>query len=307
MSYAQGEIITAADFNALANDINEVYADNNSGEIVESLANYGYGETETTVDVSVGEIITATQWTQLFSTIDACSIHQGSSMGIVPSSVNAGDIIFAYDGPSGLLQIVQDIRANRLMVDSGQVTITSGGAKSISTRVTQWDNYVRHKVTLDFGSYDNARYFFNSGGQIRFSASRIGGAATLANNEWSALLSSIGDVIFNHTETISTGVGSPNSLGFYNLTTEYQEVFWATGGFYYGGNIFTVSARFLDPIGTNGLLRFRINFENDVNSDPVSGTLTSFVDERRSSGTINKTSPIYTNNRTLDDDGPDNE
>ena len=304
MAYGQGNIITAndnPDFNTLATLVNEVVSDTNSGATAEASANFGYGVSPAISLVSPGDIVTAAQWTALFSAISRAATHQGTSPGIVPASVSAGQLVVAYDGATGLVQVVNNIRSNRLNVAAGQSAVTAGGTRLTSTRNTSWDNLLIHEFNVDFGSYDAARYFFNTGGQIRLSASRSGGSVSLQNDAWTSLLSNIGLVTFDHTQTTNTGsTGAGSSIGFYNLTSTYQTIFNATpGGGYYFADQYRVEARSNGAFGSSGIVQFRISFDTVPGADVVDGTINSFVDDRRSVGAIDIAAPSYTTTTPL--------
>ena len=61
---------------------------------------------------------------------------------------------------------------------------------------------------ITFVSADAARYFFNSGGKIRFSSSRTRGSSTSQNNAWTNVLNSAGTIEFG---------GDTENLDFYIL------------------------------------------------------------------------------------------
>lgn len=301
MAYGQGNLITAADFNSIVADVNEVYADSHSGNTTEATANYGYGKTAVPT-VSAGNLITAAGVNSLLTAIHECATHQGTSVGSVPASVSAGTLITAYDGVGGLLDVVSNIRTNRLNVAAGQTTTTSGGTKLISSRATAWTNTIVHEFTVTFSTYNAARYYFNTGGQIRLSADRTGGTVNDQNTSWDAILSNMGTIIFGHTETTTTGVtGTASTIGFYNLTSTFQTVFTVTGSgdpLYsaYSSDSYTVEARADGGLGSSGVIRFRVTFtdagDNLVDSS-ADGTIRSLIDERRSTGSVTITSPTY--------------
>lgn len=298
MSYGQGNIITAndnPDFNTLRALVNDVFADNNAGATAEASANFGYGRTPAIASVLPGDTVTAAQWNSLFAAINQCATHQGTSLGIVPASVAAGQLITAYDGGTGLVQVINNLRANRLAVAAGQTSATAGGGRLTSTRVTSWDNLLIHEFDVSFGSYDAARHFFNTGGQIRLSAARTGGSSSLQNDAWTNLLSEVGLVSFDHTQTTNTGSsGTASNIGFYNLTSVYQTIFNAvpSGGYYFADQ-YRIEARSSGAFGASGTIQFRVSFDTVPGADVVDGTISSFVDDRRSVNAIEIPAPAY--------------
>ena len=150
--------------------------------------------------------------------------------------------------------------------------------------------------TIDFGTPNNARYFFNSGGSIRFNASRTGGTSTSQNQAWANLLSSMGTISFNYNSTkSSTNAGTGSSIGFYQLTSTMQQVYTRTGsGAYvsaYNANDYTVTMSCDVLNNSEGGARYvyvTAAFNDDHTSvwkDSVTGTLTHNVQMRRATGT----------------------
>lgn len=282
----------------MANDINQVFADTNPGSTIEGTANFGYGETIQTTPVAPNQTVTASQWNALFDTIVKCANHQGQSLGNVPSSVTPGELIDAFDGASGTLAIIGNLISNRLVVDSSNRTLTSNGTKLLSTRATAWSSQITHQFDVNFGSYNNARYFFNTGGQIRIAGSRSGGTVNTTNTNWTQIFNDIGTVRFNHTNT-SGNSGVSTDIGFYNLTSSYQVVFTKQAGGYAGDN-YEIAARTSGAFGSGGIVQFRIRFNT---SATASGTLRSEIDERRATGIITRPSPTFTTNTAISTGG----
>jgi hypothetical protein len=296
MPYGSGNIITAADFNAIAADVNEVFADSNPGSTTESVANYGYGQTPAVATVSAGNAITAAQWTALFGAIHGCATHQGTAK-TTPASVAAGAVISAQAPFNQLLTDVTNVRANRLNADAAQQTITSSGTFGSSTRATSWTGPIEHVWDVIFSNWNAARFFFNSGGQIRVAASRTGGSSNNQNTSVTNMLSGMGTVIFNHTETTRTGgSGTPTAIGFYNLTGSYQTIFSTAGSGVYTSDTYVLAAYVISGPGGSGTIRFRATFsqtnDNSVNTLP-DGSLSNLVDTRRATGALTIAAPSY--------------
>lgn len=294
MAYGSGNVITAADYNAIADDVNEVYGDTNNGSVIESSASFGYGQTETALPISIGNVITAAQWTALFQSIQSCATHQGTTTGIIPALVTSGTIITAFNGVGGLLDITNSIRNNKLLVAAGQTTTTSNGTRLQSVRSTSWTNTLVHEFTADFGTYNAARYFFNSGGQLRFSASRTGGAANVQNTNWSNTLGTKwGVVTFDLSNTFGSSSGTPSGIGFYNLTGAYQTIYTITGSGYYG-DVVSLEARMDGGLGGSSAVRFRWSMLSEPGPDAITGTITTYIDDRRATGSaVSIPAPTY--------------
>jgi hypothetical protein len=105
-------------------------------------------------------------------------------------------------------------------------------------------------VTVSFSSANNARAFFNSGGELRFTSSRSGGTASPTNtanvgwrqNEsWTNFLATVNPVFGGNKP--GTGVDPNNGANFYRLSSTFGQFYSATASSPYGANSFRVSAR----------------------------------------------------------------
>lgn len=314
MTYAVGSIIQAADFNGFAGSVaaSSAYASSAAAQnrvaalVGVGYGNRGYGQTSPLAPVTVGSLISAAQWNNLRSGMAAINTHTGSGLALQPI-VSAGSVVEAQVGTSGrpdISTLISTLDTNRNNQDITQMAVTSA---LTSTRTTAWGGTTLvHEFTVSFGTEDNARYFFNSGGQIRFSASRSGGSATAINATWTTLLNQVATVKFAYDSTTYTGSGGTvtNNIGYFNSTGSYQQIFTHSGtgsGYYYSNISYSIQARMEGYSGTNGgngnLLRFQVLF-NDTSaygySGSVDGTLVSQIDQYKAVGALTVSSPTYT-------------
>jgi hypothetical protein len=300
MAYQQGQLILSNDYNSFVSLVNELYADTNSGNLTSGTGDFGYGQLPAVVLSAQTNTITAAEWSSLFAAMNACALHQGTSMGIVPTSVTASDVIVAIEGANGVTDVINNLRNNRLTIAPGQAQITNSGTKLAETRTSQWTQTVTHEFQVSFSNTDEARYFFNTGGEIRWSAEYTPGAPDEANEEtdWRDNLTSIGTLRFGHNFT-SADAGTQNSLGYYDLTTSYQTILSksviGTGfysAYYYAAEEVRVEVRATD--GNRDTLQFRVSFISDPAANRIlEGTLNSYVDQLRSVGSVPVTEPSY--------------
>ena len=68
--------------------------------------------------------------------------------------------------------LVTTLDANRLLFDPAQMDTRLA---LTNQRTLKWSGNITHEFTVDFGTEDRARWFFNSGGSILVSADRLGG------------------------------------------------------------------------------------------------------------------------------------
>lgn len=319
MTISPGSLIAAEDFNTLQDSVYNILG-NGSGQS-------GYGKSVYSTPVSAGDYIKATSWAGLKLDILSVARHQGidgiSNITGLPTPTPGSD--FTASDFNLFLLASTSLSTNKFNLGPGQYSdenlLQPGGSPINQTRTNSWGGSTRptvtHAFTVDFGSANTARYFFNAGGSIRLNANLAMGSSTSQNRAWTGLLSAIGTVIFNYGST-SASSGTGSSIGFYNLTTTPQRVFIASGsGSYaipaYSSNDYTVSVSCDSATNSTGgarYLYFTISF-NDYHtktysyvgtSDAVTGTLTSNVSIRRASGTnVNTAAPTATNTTLLTD------
>ena len=287
-----GGTISATDYNTVQSRIN-------------TIMNTDYGQTLLSSQVSVGEIVTDDVMDNLRTDITKEYVHQAVSNPSI-TYVDVGDTILAAD-INGYSTLMTTVETNKFNVGSGQTSIEAG---TQSTRTAPGGGggggVVTHTCTVNFTSTTARTQFFNSGGQIRFSASRSGGSGS-KNTDWTNMLSAMGTVIFNYTSTTaSSGTGS--TVGGLDLTTTYQQIFIKTGSGNYVENDYNIQARY---VGSN--IQFQIEFRDDDTGDQqggfkagsaideeVTGTLQSVIQHRRATGSnVQVPAPTYTNNSNL--------
>lgn len=221
MAVTAGNKITGAQYNSIQSTIASVLG-TGSG-------NSGYGQTVLSSQLTIPATstkITTGQWQNLYNDILICYNHQNSSNGTLtyPTTsvkVSASDYNAYETMANGCL-------TNRLQFDSGYAATRS---LLDTTQASGWNTVVRHVVTLDFLSTENARFFFNTGSQIRFSAYLGGGPFTSGTKDfsWSSTLTQMGTIFMGPTSTGTSGVatapGTGSSIGWHGLTTSYQLVY----------------------------------------------------------------------------------
>lgn len=299
MPYGKLELITAADYNQIREDVGEVFNDRNSGigypfiiSPTGASSDMGYGVPHISSTVLVGDIITAEDWNNLFDEIYNCALHQGTNTGEVQNPVLVGNIIEAYedDGPSaGLLQLIDDIRDNRLIFDPTFFNITSGGSMLVSERTSNWglaQNPVQHQFRVDFNSFDDMRYFFNSGGQIRMSASFTNDTVNSEGDAWETELATMGDIHFKLNETTLVGDATNYPIGMYDLQESTNLLIFTrpiNTDLYGGDDVLELRASFPANVESTPRITFTLDFianlsqSNNVNLD---GTLRVEIDKR---------------------------
>ena len=262
-------------------------------------ASRGYGQPVASTTVYSGNTITKLQWDGLRYDLITAKIHQ---TGLAPSVVTvAGNSPIGYGAGSANYNydtIAEQTILNRFNIEPSQSIVAS---KATQTLLTAWSTQAQCTLTVTFPTANDARYFFNSGGKIRFTTTRTGGTPIPQNNAWSNLLSTVGTQAF--------GGNTPVLVNFYNLTNAYQIFHQESSSTPYSLNYYRleVLSNVVDnSLGTATVLTFRITLQDDYvdiypapPGDSVDGTLTVAISELKAvgalypSGTFTIISPVY--------------
>ena len=266
-------------------------------------ATRGYGQSVQSTDVFSGNAITKAQWDALRYDVVSIRLHQD---GVVPAgvvTVAIGDVIgYGASSPNTNYAILlQTADTNRFQINASQSIITARGS---AVRTTSWSSLCEFTLTANFSTADQARYFFNSGGKIRFTPTLTGGTTTQQYNAWVNVLNSVA--------TRSFGADTDPTVNYYTLTNAYQTYYQLSASSPYSANTFRLEAKTNvanNSTGTATQLLLKVTLvDNYVDpypdpsflpTDLVDGTLTISVDELKASGslipsgTFTITSPTY--------------
>jgi len=152
-------------------------------------ATRGYGQTTFGSSKNVGDTITANDFNNIRYDLLNASAHQNGTAAALSLAGNVtGGIINSTD-PNAFIPYASTVDSDRFNCHSSRKSTAAAGSNS---RNTSWASSVSAVYTLNFASADQARYFWNGGGRIRFASSRINGDPTAQNASWSSLLTSAG-------------------------------------------------------------------------------------------------------------------
>ena len=308
MTYAVSGLIQAGDYNGFVGNTapSSAYAsslaatDKVAALIGVGYGDRGYGQTSTNVaPTSTGVAVSAGQWNNLLNVMSTLNTHQGSGLTLQPTVASGGTITYQSSIPTN----IATLDTNRLLSNITQMTVSSALTSSIST---PWNGTITHVFTVNFGTEDAARYYFNSGGQIRWSGSNTGGT-TGGAAAWAALLTAMGTIKMDAKTTTYTGSGGTitNNVGYYGLTGSLVQTFIHYGsGPYYSGIFYSIQVSRSNYVGTNGgngsLINCTVTF-SDVSGGygSVNGTTSSFIDQYKAGGVLTIASPTYTTTTPL--------
>jgi len=264
----------------------------------------GYGQTVLSSDVFTGNNITKAQWDLIKFDIINIKFHQDGNVPPVVN-VNVGDPIgFGPSSPNTNYDILlEDAIVKRFLI-AGSQSITS--AKASETYSSPWSTQAQATLTVTFADANQGRYFFNSGGKIRFVTSLVGAVPTAQVTAWVNFLNAVG--------TQSFGADTDPTVNYYTLTNSYQTYYQNFLSSSYSANSYKLEARCNvanNSSGTATQIELRVTLldsyvDPDVASgasfppgDVVNGTLTIAVSELKASGqlqpsgTFSITSPSY--------------
>jgi hypothetical protein len=219
------------------------------------------------------------------------------------NSISAS-LINAYDA----LADTTDDEASRFLVAAGQFLTVGANADNSplitsrtwdSTTTPQfWKDEISATLTVSFANSNQARWFFNSGGEIRVQSSRTDGRSDAQNNAWSALLNSAGVRAFGAVIP-NTGFSPLNGRNFYRLTNTFQEFYRLTDSSPYTANRYVLEARSNvanNSTGTATSVDIRVRFiagytdpgplGPPFTNDEIDGTFSITVTEKRADGSL---------------------
>ena len=165
----------------------------------------GYGQTTFGATKNVGDTITANDFNNIRYDLLNASAHQNGSAAALSLAGNVSGQLINSTDPNAFIPYAATVDSDRFNCHSSRKSTASAGNNS---RTSSWASSVSAVYTLNFSSANQARYFWNGGGRIRFASSRTGGAASAQNTAWSSLLTSAGTQEFGGAAVYSWGTGS---------------------------------------------------------------------------------------------------
>ena len=173
---------------ALLTDVNTPFSTGYNVMGVGSVSR-GYGQTTFGSVKLIGNPINANDFNNIRYDLLNASAHQNGSAAALSLAGNvAGQLINSTD-PNAFIPYASTVDGNRFNCHSSRKTTVSAGGNS---RVTSWASSVGGLFQMQFANSNQARFFWNGGGKVRFASSRTGGAASAQNTSWSNLLSTAG-------------------------------------------------------------------------------------------------------------------
>ena len=295
MAYTSGGEIREWDYNILA------WAGNTSGTYDENTNNLalvwgvgtgqkGYGQDVSAFPVvTTGSLVTAASWSGLVYHVNKALAHQsqtqlanGSNIGIV-----TGETVTSF---ANVVTGITQINTTNLTHHAVGTKTTGSNLDDSLSSTSGLSIATNYDVTVTFASADQARYFFNAGGELQYRVSTVSGGGTGSESSVDRLVTGIGGVDFRTTDNGGrTGSGitlntNTTTIGYYDLTTSEQTLIKVTDttSAYTASNanINVYYAGATDRGAKGNVVRFRINLAvaNKTWDDTISMTLRHRVD-----------------------------
>lgn len=310
MTYNPGELIEAGDYATLIGPLNSNTAYVDAVSCINRMAalwgvgygEYGYGQSLPFLEpATVASTVTGQQWLDLRTAMVKMALHQNTAISGFPdaAALQPGEPIAAggYDWTTAIAAVSAASASVdlSLMVDTPNIT---------SARTDPWTTLIQHEIEINFGTEDAARFFFNTGSQLRFSAD-LAGAPDALSLAWATMLNAMGQIAIGATDCSQTGSGGvAQPIGYRGLSNSYQTIFTQNLAAPYASNNITIQARADNIFGENGangsIVRVLVQF-NETSFGTVSGNITSRTSIFKPDGSaISIADPLLTNLQNLD-------
>jgi len=261
MTVTQGTRTLSSEYNTLNTAVNKWFGDNYpSVTFGDGNQTYGWGGSNSAV-VSVGDQRATIQMNRL---TDRCNIGTDIVNNVTGQlSQISGNILASeyntIETKAGLID------TNRLDIDIGVETSLLTGGNSV--RTTDYSAMIDCVFSYTQASFAKQRYFWNSGGAITVNGTITGYTVDGGFFDGAGIdeiLTAMGTVTMNYTETIQSGSGgTPTSIGYYDLTTDYQLIFTQTGTGVYSDAYVYVYAKLTTSTGDVVKLKLEVVPETD--------------------------------------------
>jgi hypothetical protein len=286
------ENITAEKFNRLRTQILNVVNNNDFNQNPElNIQLGGYGQDYVINPAVTGATIGEEEHRQLYDAIVAARVHQTGSVPTTLSAVDFGDVIgddatYKLDQAGNLviddalagyddLELEIQFAKNGLNNDIHALGSRSQYDKLSTSRSTTWgtsgtSTSIDCEFSVDFGSVESARRFWNTGGEIRITGQHLN-TDDPKNISWRDLFSNFSYYLKSRQ---SAGTASLINDGWSGLTNSYQQVgYWSIStNPLYSENYVTIEAKVDQALNTSGMSRYLYVKVTCVDADVGDGT-----------------------------------
>lgn len=189
-------------------------------------------------------------------------------------------------------QVADAAVTDRLTYDSAQI-LPDVFNKQRNGSTSPWGGYnqpqsLTQTITVDFGTANAARAFFNSGSFVALYSTMSNPDASLnlpnsssKNVTWNTMFDNLKELRIQRSSVTRTGTGSgvtlAASLGWINLTTSHQEIARITPPLGYANNVYTATAKLLGTLASPTGLEIIIKYYDNSNYYAFYSTTSDYV------------------------------
>jgi hypothetical protein len=241
MAVSQGSIVQASEYNSIADLVNKIFGDNYSSAAVTDVDKtnhkFGWGAANLNTAIPAGTLIQADKLQFLVDRTNVMIDHANITDSVLVfaspagrTTVSANTLVRAED-----INLIENKINNTLLVNNVHMTVDADSSTYMTStplngpyeRNVIWQNRITGEHKWSFNDYSHARHFFNSGGQLRLSASLENGTTTGFFN-WADVINEMGVLSFNWTTVFQSSsgrytTGTSEGKGFYDLTEYYGD------------------------------------------------------------------------------------
>lgn len=314
------DLVNSSVYNAIRSSINNVLG-------VGDGAQNGYGRTLESESKADNDVIYAADMQKLFNDLVKTRTHQKGSPptwsnadGLAVPSIGELVGVYAADiGPGGTSAdatadqaegfadfeaAAQDILTDKDVFDASQFSTT---IEDTNTRQSSWNGSINHTVTVTWQNADERRYFFNTGGTIKFDSNLTGGTSVpgdvtttppaTKDEIWQTMLGTMGTVRFSKSITASDGTnpGTGTAIGNYydwsgSSSSSPVRIFTKSGAGLYAENEYYIDAW---ETASNSLRFNIVLIDNDIGDDAGGASSSGPEDEDVTGVTESTVSFVY--------------
>jgi hypothetical protein len=254
-----GNLITALEFNELVASYSTYWSDDSPdiqystlNETTVDLHSKGWGQYSIAQNITPTTVIYGYHTNKLVTQLNAGILHSDISGGVslvYSTQYEPGQIIYASSISQNISSHIEGFDTNSrfnlnplhadFMMDTADAAIL---IPTINGQSTLWSLQAVSKARATFNTYQEARYFLNSGGKIIFDLEGNGGNPR--GEVWERVFNIVGEIHAGAVETTNTGPLNPTfSYGVYDVYPgQDKEIFsilvdrgsGATGEYGYG-------------------------------------------------------------------------
>jgi hypothetical protein len=277
---AIGDLITASNYNEIQSQTAQILGI--------GLNKFGYGQTLSSSQLVSSAIVDDIHMSRLKTDLTKVIAHQTGTNPVLTDVIESQNITDSvYTQYSGVSSTAFTNKFNIYELTQADIEVKLTSARNSIWGVNDGAPIITHNFKVVFDDVNHRRYFFNSGGQIRFSATLVSGTGAKFD-EWVGMLNTT-VVKFEHSSTLDQNNSVLTTIGNYDLTSDFQIIATRQGTGSYSENRYQVLARQT----SDSVLQFKVEF-NDADTggsaegffgdEPVSGVLTSSISQRRATG-----------------------